>query len=67
MFRRYESVVNITCWPNKFQEPYFLVRRNSNITLFYEPLINYGFNKITYAEKLRMNGRGTEKRYENNG
>ena len=32
---------------------YLMVQRDDNITVFYDEFINYGFNKITYVEKLR--------------
>ncbi|KAK8791338.1 hypothetical protein WA171_002285 [Blastocystis sp. BT1] len=44
------------CWPNRFQEPYVMVKRRDNITDYLEDLINYGFNKITYIENLRYRG-----------
>ncbi|OAO13755.1 glycosyltransferase-like protein LARGE2-like protein [Blastocystis sp. ATCC 50177/Nand II] len=44
------------CWPNRYQEPYLVVRRNDSIVLFNEVLINYGHNKITYVENLRFHG-----------
>ena len=32
---------------------YLMVQRDDTITIFYDEFINYGFNKITYVEKLR--------------
>lgn len=34
-----------------------LVKRDDNLTVFNEVLINYGHNKITYIENLRFHGR----------
>lgn len=36
---------------------YMLVKRDDNVTVFNEILINYGHNKITYIENLRFHGR----------
>lgn len=35
---------------------YLMVRRNDSITRFHEGFINYGFNKISYVESLRLSG-----------
>lgn len=47
---------SIHCWPNRFQEPYVMVKRKDGVTDYLEDLINYGFNKITYIENLRYRG-----------
>lgn len=44
------------CWKNIYQEPYLLVKRNDSVTYFNERFINYGFNKISYVETLRLEG-----------
>ena len=44
------------CWPNRYQEPYVMVKRRDNITDYLEDLVNYGYNKITYIENLRSRG-----------
>ena len=36
-----------------FMNRYLMVQRDDTITVFYDEFINYGFNKITYVEKLR--------------
>ena len=46
-----------TCWPNRYQEPYLVVKRDDTIALYNEILINYGHNKITFVENLRFHGR----------
>ena len=51
-----KSYYNITCWKNPYQEPYVIVYRNDSITQFYEGFVNYGFNKISYIETLRLDG-----------
>ena len=33
-----------------------MVKRNDNLTVFNEILIDYGHNKITYVENLRFHG-----------
>ena len=33
-----------------------IVYRNDSITQFYEGFVNYGFNKISYIETLRLDG-----------
>lgn len=33
---------------------YLMVYRNDSMTLFNERFINYGFNKISFVEMLRM-------------
>ena len=64
----WQQYYNYSCWPNRYQEPYFfiiirmmirymLVKRDDNVTVFNEILINYGHNKITYIENLRFHGR----------
>lgn len=35
---------------------YLLVKRNDSVTYFNERFINYGFNKISYVETLRLEG-----------
>ena len=52
----FPSAYKYLCWKNIYQEPYLLVKRNDSITFFSEYFINYGFNKISYVETLRMNG-----------
>ena len=47
---------NVTCWKNPYQEPYVIVHRNDSIAQFYEGFVNYGFNKISYIETLRLDG-----------
>ena len=33
-----------------------MVKRDDKNIFFYEKFINYGFNKISYIEKLRLSG-----------
>ncbi|KAK8796649.1 hypothetical protein WA588_000777, partial [Blastocystis sp. NMH] len=52
----YTPYYNITCWKNPYQEPYLIVHRDDNMTRFHEGFINYGYNKISYVETLRLGG-----------
>lgn len=51
-----KSYYTYSCWPNRYQEPYLLLRRNDSVALFNEILVNYGHNKITFIENLRFHG-----------
>ncbi|KNB42772.1 glycosyltransferase-like protein [Blastocystis sp. subtype 4] len=55
ILRKANSYQSYSCWPNRYQEPYLVVPRSEEY-LFNEELINYGQNKITYVETLRLNG-----------
>lgn len=35
---------------------YLIVHRDDNMTRFHEGFINYGYNKISYVETLRLGG-----------
>lgn len=46
----------MTCFRERFLEPYVMVRRTDVLPLFDERFINYGFNKVQWIENLRYLG-----------
>ena len=47
------SVMEMRCVLNDFQEPYVMLRRSPNTPLFDERFVNYGYNKVQLIEHLR--------------
>lgn len=47
----------MTCFPNRFQEPYLLLKYDSNTLFFDERFINYGCNKVQYVDHIRHLGK----------
>ena len=56
MFPRKHSVVRLTCFPNRFQEPYILLRYSQHSLFYNEQFINYGCNKVQLIDHLRHLG-----------
>ena len=50
------SIIKYSCFLNFEQEPYFIVKYTNHTTVYDEKYINYGFNKISYVETLRLTG-----------
>lgn len=47
-------VSRIKCFPNRFQEPYVMVKREYPFIWFNNKFENYGCNKVQMIEHLRM-------------
>lgn len=48
----------VDCFPNRFQEPYVMVKRERDEIVFNPMFINYGCNKVQMIEHLRSTSRG---------
>ena len=50
-------VAQLACFPNRFQEPYLLIKYDEDTMFFDERFVNYGCNKVQYVDLIRHRGR----------
>lgn len=46
----------MACFPNRFQEPYLLIKYDEDTMFFDERFVNYGCNKVQYVDLIRHRG-----------
>ena len=47
----------VKCFPNGFQEPYVMVKKDDSEIRFNPSFVNYGCNKVQFIEHLRATGK----------